>query len=83
VKAHQPDLDRASKAAGVDSRGEAGSSPARGTAGPVDTALYIADLSGELAQMARQAKLDLVAYLLDLTRLEAARTGQRLKAKSP
>jgi len=35
---------------------------------------YIADLTGELAGIARSTKLDLLAYLLDIVRLEAART---------
>jgi hypothetical protein len=39
-----------------------------------DAASYIADLTAELAAMAREVKLDLVAYLLDIARLEAMRS---------
>jgi hypothetical protein len=40
-----------------------------------DAARYIAGLTAELASMARAAELDLVAYLLDIARMEAARAG--------
>jgi hypothetical protein len=39
-----------------------------------ETSQYIAAFSAELSHMARQAKLDLLAYLLDMARLEASRT---------
>ena len=42
----------------------------------VETAQYIAEFSAELAFLARQAKLDLLAYLLDMARLEAIRVVQ-------
>ncbi len=35
-----------------------------------DTALYIADMVGALAAMAREAQLELVAYLLDMAHVE-------------
>lgn len=44
-----------------------------------EAAHYIADLAGELAGIARGTELDLVAYLLDIVRLEAARTARRIK----
>ena len=43
---------------------------------PVETARYVAEFSAELAFLARQAKLDLLAYLLDMARLEAIRVVQ-------
>ena len=43
-----------------------------------EAAHYIAELAGELAGIARGTKLDLVAYLLDIVRLEAARTARRI-----
>jgi hypothetical protein len=39
-----------------------------GTAG--DLILYIADMTSELATMARQANLEVAAYLLEMSRLE-------------
>jgi len=41
-----------------------------------ETAQYISEFSGELSFLAREAKLDLLAYLLDMARLEAMRTLQ-------
>ncbi|MBB4041664.1 hypothetical protein GGR34_003342 [Microvirga flocculans] len=40
---------------------------------PLETAGYIAEFSAELSYLARQSKLDLLAYLLDMARLEAIR----------
>jgi hypothetical protein len=45
-----------------------------------DAANYIADLAAELADMARAVKLDLVAYLLDIARLEAMRSLDPIKS---
>jgi hypothetical protein len=36
-----------------------------------DTAKYIAQMSAELAEMASSARLDMLAYFLDMARLEA------------
>ncbi len=47
---------------------------------PNEAATYIADLTAELAGVARAAKLDLVAYLLDIAGMEASRAGQRLSS---
>ena len=38
----------------------------------VDTASYIADMAAELATMARRSKLDLLAYFLEMARLQAS-----------
>ncbi|WP_201860342.1 hypothetical protein [Microvirga soli] len=43
---------------------------------PVETAQYVAEFSAELSYLAREANLDLLAYLLDMARLEAIRTVQ-------
>ncbi|MCG7394007.1 hypothetical protein MHY87_13935 [Microvirga sp. ACRRW] len=65
------DLEIANEAPGQD---EDGMSAA-------ETARYIAEFTAELAYLARQTKLDLLAYLLDMARLEAARTVQADKRK--
>ncbi len=39
-----------------------------------ETARYIAEFTAELAFLAQQAELDLLAYLLDMARLEATRS---------
>jgi hypothetical protein len=47
-----------------------------------ETAQYIAEFTAELSYLARQSKLDLLAYLLDMARLEAGcaiQTGKRNK----
>jgi hypothetical protein len=41
-----------------------------------ETAQYISEFAAELAFLAREAKLDLLTYLLDMVRLEAIRTLQ-------
>ena len=41
-----------------------------------ETARYISEFSAELSYLAREAGLDLLAYLLDMARLEAIRTLQ-------
>jgi hypothetical protein len=43
---------------------------------PAETAQYVAEFSAELSYLAREANLDLLAYLLDMARLEAIRTVQ-------
>lgn len=40
------------------------------------TASYVAAISADLAAMARRDKLDTLAYLLDMVRLEAEATAQ-------
>ena len=63
---------------------DAGALKAQGRAGvPVDRAAaanYIAELSAELAALARQHGLDALGYILDMARLEAenaTRHGRR------
>jgi hypothetical protein len=46
-----------------------------------ETAQYIAEFTAELSYLARQARLDLLAYLLDMARLEAARALQAKQRK--
>ena len=41
-----------------------------------DAARYIADMSRGLAGIARESELDVIAYLLELVRLEAEETAQ-------
>ncbi|MBB3019832.1 hypothetical protein FHR70_002897 [Microvirga lupini] len=43
---------------------------------PTETARYVAEFSAELSYLARNANLDLLAYLLDMARLEAIRAVQ-------
>ena len=43
---------------------------------PVETARYVAEFTAELTYLAQGAQLDLLAYLLDMARLEAIRTAQ-------
>ena len=46
-----------------------------------ETAQYIAEFTAELSYLARQTKLDLLAYLLDMAKMEAARVVQADKRK--
>jgi hypothetical protein len=46
----------------------------------VEIAGYIADLSGDLAQLARSHGLDMLGYLLEMARMEAQNT---LAARGP
>ena len=48
---------------------------------PVETAQFIAEFSAELSFLARQVRLDLLAYLLDMVRLEAVRALQSGQGK--
>jgi len=43
---------------------------------PAEIAQYVAEFSAELSFLARQVELDLLAYLLDMARLEAIRAVQ-------
>jgi uncharacterized tellurite resistance protein B-like protein len=49
------------------------------TASAAEAARYIADFTAELSALAKQARLDLLAYLLDMAHLEAKRgeSGRR------
>ncbi len=44
---------------------------------PDEIAAYIAQLSGEMALLARGAKLDLLAYFLEMARMEAVSHAER------
>ena len=54
-------------AGALKARGEAGGGPINRAA----AASYVAELSTELANMARQHGLDALAYILDMAKLEA------------
>ncbi len=43
-----------------------------------DTAHYIEEMARELSHLARSSKLDLLAYLLDMVRLEARKNTGRI-----
>ena len=45
-----------------------------------DVARYIADLVGSLASMAREARLDLLNYLLDMAHVEAELQARQVEA---
>lgn len=45
-----------------------------------ETAHYVAQLSGEMAVLARSARLDVLAYFLDMAKLEAE-SARRLGAR--
>ena len=57
--------------AGVRARLEMGQSLSK-----QETARYIADFTLELSSIAKEAELDLLAYLLDMTRLEAVKMAE-------
>jgi len=58
-----------------DAAGEKGGS-ITGHMSTTETAQYIAEFSAELSYLAREAKFELLAYLLDMARLEAIRSLQ-------
>ena len=45
-----------------------------------DTARYIEEMAGELSHLARSSNLELLAYLLDIARLEARKNTGRVSA---
>ena len=49
---------------------------------PESAASYIADITTELAELARGCKLEILAYLLDIAQLEAAESAKRLARES-
>jgi hypothetical protein len=51
-------------------------SPEQVGASRLETARYIAEFAAELSFLAREARLDLLSYLMDMARLEALRTIQ-------
>jgi hypothetical protein len=48
-----------------------------------DTALYIGSLVNELALLAKSRKLDALAYILDMARLEADHISKRWIREAP
>ncbi|BCJ91124.1 hypothetical protein IZ6_18590 [Terrihabitans soli] len=44
---------------------------------PKETARYISDVTNGISAMARKSGLDVLAYLLDMARLEAEETAQK------
>lgn len=44
---------------------------------PAEVAEYVAQMSSELSAMARRARFELLAYLLEMVRLEATRCAGR------
>ncbi|RDI59899.1 hypothetical protein [Microvirga subterranea] len=65
-----------SKAKDLQEPARASSLRPRDRASADETARYIAEFTAELAFLAQQAELDLLAYLLDMARLEATRSTQ-------
>jgi hypothetical protein len=53
----------------------------RPSASSQETARFIADMSNELSVIARKAGLEVLAYLLDMVRLEAEEIAQKEKAQ--
>lgn len=47
---------------------------------PLEAADYIAQATGELGQLARTHRLGMLAYLLDMAKLEADETLRRARA---
>jgi hypothetical protein len=61
---------------GVDGHSPGGPDPAAPPS-RVDTAHYIEEMAGELSRLARNANLELLAYLLDMVKLEARKNTGR------
>ena len=47
---------------------------------PAETAAYVAEMAAELSSLARHAKLDLLAYILDMARLEATNASRHARS---
>lgn len=63
---------------------DAGIPKASGRSGPVDRAAaanYVAELSTELAHLARQHGLDALGYILDMARLEAENATRHVNGR--
>jgi hypothetical protein len=63
---------------GDDGRQEDTGPGPQGAPGPRDTAAYVAELTAELSKLASGAGLDVLAYLLDMARLEATKSVRGL-----
>lgn len=46
---------------------------------PVQTAEYVADMSSQLSALASKSGMDVVAYLLELARLEAEENAKAIR----
>ena len=53
--------------------------PADDIADPEEAARYIAGFAVELASLAKRSRLEFLAYLLDVVRMEAERSGKRVE----
>jgi hypothetical protein len=62
----------------IETKSPAQAIPAKTVAAPVGTAEYIAEMTAELASMARGSRLDLLAYFLDMACLEARNSARNL-----
>ena len=60
-----------------EARGEAGRDPGDRTA----AAKYVAELSAELANLARRHGLDALGYILDMARLEAENASRHVNGR--
>lgn len=70
--------DEGAAAARVEMASQGGATPSGARA----SAQYIADMTRELAALARDGKLEFLAHLLDIAQLEAANTERQLAFKS-
>lgn len=48
-----------------------------------EAARYLAEFSGELSSLAKQSRFDLLAYMLDMARMEATRLADEIKDQKP
>lgn len=69
------------KSSHLPSRAPADAPDTGGGPSTTETAQYIEEMAGELADLARRSKLDLLAYLLDMAKLEARKNSGRLTAQ--
>jgi len=61
---------------------DAGASMAQGEGDRAAAADYVAELSAELARLARQHGLDTLGYILDMARLEAENVTRHVNGRS-
>ena len=73
---------RRSGRVGMEMNGAGAAAKAQGRpADQAGTADYIAELSGELANLARQNGLDALGYILDMARLEAENATRHVSGR--
>ena len=46
-----------------------------------EAARYLAEFTGELSSLAKQSRFDLLAYMLDMARMEATRIADEIRDK--